>query len=149
VTPEEIASVLAYFSEAWPWAELGDHAVEVWADAVIGVDGQRALTAARRLVRSEERPPSIKRFLDECKIIEREQAPAIGAVPTDEQTRARSARRMAAVNAGWGAANELRPAHDHRRGAGQCPRCSTAEQFIKESADEILDAITADPMEDK
>ena len=143
----ETAAVLAVITVAWPWAELDEHSLDVWADALADLDPETALEAAKRLVRSESRPPSIARL--------REQAAAVGAdrarsasraLPapdrdTDRRWRARSAARLRAVRAGWDAAQETRPDHNHRRGAAACPRCSTAEQFVADTAAEIAAVI--------
>ena len=135
--------MLAYFAEAWPWAELGEHTAEVWADALVGVDGQQAHSAARRLVRSEERPPSIRRFIDECKLVAREQRPALQAPTSSATDRRQAARRIGAIRAEFAAHD--RPDHNHRHGPDQCPRCATSARFVAETSDAILDAFKEQP----
>lgn len=140
----ETAVVVAYMAEAWPWAEWGDHAVELWADACPTVEQRTAAEAARRLVRSEERPPSVARFLQECRLIAREQAqPAIATGPMHHSSKTEAAQKIAGLRGYWAEASAGRPEH---RGCipgtkpgqkGPCPRCSTTEEFIAQHAPTI------------
>lgn len=144
MTPFEASSILAYLVEAWPSMEVGEHTAEVWADALSGVDTQHAHTAARKLVKSEQWPPSVARFLEVAREVKRaedtdRQARALGPPPTTD--RATAAGRMRGIRAGWDAVQATRPKHDHKRGGANCPKCSTSAATVAEHAPEILDAI--------
>jgi len=142
VTPVEAARVLAYFTAAWPWATVGEHTAEVWAEALAGVDPQDAHTAARRLAATEDRPPSIARFRAEAAKATRDRTPALRA-PSEAVDPATATRVAAAVRAGLTVAAKAVPAHDHHQGAQSCPACTTRSERTHH-APEITDAITAE-----
>lgn len=135
--PAEVEPVLTYFTEAWPWAEVGEMTFDVWAEQLMGVDAQDAHTAARKCVRTLDRPPSVARFLQECRNVQRSHIPELGhPVAFDKETSARVARALAA---GFRAAAKDIPSHDHRNGWEQCPCCSTSGE--RDSAAEVMGAI--------
>jgi hypothetical protein len=140
MTPEEVAGCLARMNAAWPWAELNELTFDVWAEAMTGVDGQDAVTAARRLVTSEERPPSIARFLEECRLVKRNRGPALMPGHVEPAlTKDESAERLAAIRRGLKVAAAMVPEHRHGKDPGvgkhgpvdawkSCPACSTERE---------------------
>lgn len=129
MTPLEVVQILDYFQNAWPWVTLADHSAEVWADALADVDGPVGQKAARRLVQSEDRPPSIKRFVDEARKLTRDALPAL---PAGHETsdRAEAARRIRAIRIGMTEAAKEVPAHSNHDsfGGANCPACSTRSE---------------------
>lgn len=135
MTPELAAGILGYASGVWPSVAMGEAVVVSWADATPEVDPTTAHTAMRRLARSEDRMPSIARFLTECRLIQRENMqPAIAAGPLSLTDRREAAARIAALRVYWSGAAEGRPDHDHRKGDHACPRCSTSDAWVAEHA---------------
>jgi len=139
VNPIEAGQILSYFTEAWPTMNVGEDTAVVWADALRGIDAQDAHTAARRLVQSDERPPSIARLIQAARGIAagRMAHNALPAAPRLPQSR--SAKLMAAINAYWAAVE--RPAHDHHRGPENCPCCSTRDERLKTGIAETTEMI--------
>lgn len=128
MTPREAASVLAYFTAAWPWATVADQTAEVWAEHLTGVDTQDAHSAARRLVDQLDAPPSIARFLEECRAVKRNRGPQLEPGRQEPYlSRDEALERIRALRRGLKVASELIPDHDHRKGWKQCPACSTAD----------------------
>ena len=137
MTPVETARVVAYMAEAWPWAGLGDHTTEIWADACPGIEPGVGQTAARRLVKTEDRPPSIARFLTECRLIARENAqPMIAAGPMHRSSTREAAAKIAGIRDYWAAASAGRPSHRDCI-AGTCPRCNTTDEYLGEHTNSI------------
>lgn len=99
MTPLEAAQVLAFFAAAWPWADVDEYTADVWADALADVDARDAQDAARRLVVSENRPPSIARFRAEAAKVARDRTPALQA-PTVTTDYAEAVQRVRAIRAG-------------------------------------------------
>jgi hypothetical protein len=84
MTPEEVAMSLKLMQSAWgPRFPVESYTAHVWAEACHGIDGQDALTAAKRLIKSEDFPPSIARFIEECKLVKRNHGPALTAGAAD------------------------------------------------------------------
>lgn len=133
----ETTSIVAYMAEAWPWAELGEHTAEVWADSCPQIEHRVAAQAMRRLVKSEDRPPSVARFLTECRLIARENAqPVIAAGPMHHSTKAEAAAKMAGLRNYWREASAGRPPHKGCA-AGTCARCTTTDEFLSEHSNAI------------
>ena len=130
MTPLETVQVLDYFQNAWPWVTLGDHSAEVWAEAAIDVDVTIGQKAAKRLVQSEDRPPSINRFLLECKKLTRDAQPALTAGPVLGTVTRSAAHRIRAIRLGMVAAAKEVPEHRNHDlfGGGNCPACSTRHE---------------------
>ena len=63
MTPEQTARILGYLAAAWPAVPLPDESVAVWAEQLAGQDYETCQRVARHVVRTEERFPSIGRFL--------------------------------------------------------------------------------------
>jgi hypothetical protein len=140
MTPSEMAIVLKLFKIAWPVMPVEDYTAHVWAEACHGLDGQDAVIAGKRLVKSEERPPSIARFIEEAKLVARnrqerlEAGPTVGALSHNE-----SLDRLRSIRRGLKVAAAMVPEHRHGKFPGvgkhgpldawkQCPACSTAEE---------------------
>lgn len=139
MNPVIAASVVKIITEAWPYAEATDNAVELWSDACPEIEQATAADAMRRLVRSEERPPSIARFLAECRLINRERStPYMAIGPAAHTTKAESKARIAALRVFWREASAGRPDHNHHNGDDVCPACSTADEWVAEHAPQIL-----------
>ena len=60
---QETAAVVAYLSAAWPAIPVAKETVQVWHEQMRHVDPDAGLAAARRIVATEDRFPSIGRFL--------------------------------------------------------------------------------------
>lgn len=150
--PREVAGLLAFIADAWSITGLGVNSTEIWAESCATVDVDDARVAIRRLAKSEERPPSIARFLEECRLVRRNDAPMIGPGPEEQTvTRDEASRRIAAIRRGFKVATDMIPDHDHRanvatgKRAGwvDCPACSTAKQrepILKAAIRDELDA---------
>jgi hypothetical protein len=125
VNTDETARVLVLFESAWPTRfEVADYTAHVWAEATRGITGDVGLDAARRLVLTEDWPPTIARFRDECAAVVLDAMPE--HVEPDVETDP-AGSRWGAVSRGLREAQQLIPKHDHHRGALNCPACSTAE----------------------
>lgn len=136
MSPEETASVLGYFAAAWPWFEVTEGTTLVWAEHLAGVDGQDAHTAARRIVRSLDRPPPLSAFLAHVKAVSRERRPALPAPSREVLPTGQSARVAGIIAAGMRAAARNVPDHQHRDGAENCPACSTRHE--RDHAAEVM-----------
>lgn len=151
MSPKMVTHVLAYFTAGWDWFDPGEAAEAVWIEALADTNDDSALIAAKRLVKIEERPPSIARFLAECRKVSRELRPQIRpgwqrATPEERQQAARISR---AIRAGMAESLKAIPAHSgHTQGDGgdrNCPACSTRHERMDgkrhRHVPEILDAI--------
>lgn len=127
MTPEETVMVLKLFETAWDFFKVDQYTPHVWAEACDGITGEDALTAAKRLIRSEDRPPSIARFREECKLVTRNRQATLPPGPRERVDRDQSARFAAALSRGLKSASDLIPKHDHHHGWENCPACSTAD----------------------
>lgn len=130
MTPVEVVGLLDVVAQAWPWVSIGDRTAEVWADALHGVDGQDAFTAVKRIIRTDERPPTVARLLAVVGDIVARSAVdrrVLDAAPVQSD---RVQARFRAINEGWAAVLGDRPKHDHRRGPGTCHRCETSAEFL-------------------
>jgi hypothetical protein len=136
VNPREVAGLLAYVSDAWSVTGVGQNTTEIWAEACADVELEDARAAVRRLRDTLDKPPSIARFLEECKVVKRNRQPRIEPgrrVP--DLPMERSSDIAAALSRGLKAASDLIPDHDHkpdpatgkRAGWVDCPACSTAD----------------------
>lgn len=146
MTPAETLSVLAYFTAAWPWATVGEHTAEVWAEALTGVDAEHAHTAARRLARTEERPPSIARFRAEVDKLDRDKQPALTAGGSRPMTYDESASVARAIRAGLTAAGVVGAPHGHQHhaglnGASDCVPCNRTDEDRRADVAEVMSAI--------
>lgn len=138
MTPDQAAQILAYCAQNWPTMTVGDHTADVWAEAMATVDASHAQEAVRRLVQTDEYPPTVARIISAARGIGRGHDEH-RALPAPQGDARRSARAMAALNALY--AQMDRPVHDHRRGAEACPACSTAADRLKLFADEAADLL--------
>ena len=136
MTPEETASILGRFAANWSWYEVTEATTLLWADHLAGVDGQDAHTAARRIVDTMDRPPSVAAFLSHVKAVSRERRPALPAPNREVLPMARSARVAGIIAAGMRAAAESVPEHRHRDGWENCPACSTRD--TRDHAGEVM-----------
>lgn len=117
-------------AEAWPWAEIGDHTTEVWAQALRGADYGMAKAAMLRCVETDERPPTVARLRAVIGDLSARQRADTAAIEAPKADRSLVAARFRAISDCWAAAREGRPEHDHRRGSEACPRCSTKDAFL-------------------
>jgi hypothetical protein len=143
MTPQTVAGVLAYFTAAWPWLDPGESTEAVWCEALARFHDDIAIIAMKRLVQSEDKPPSIRRFSDECAKVQRDRAPQIGpGLKGDELERKQSAQVARALAAGIAVAAKDVPAHRNhdKHGGANCPACSTREDR-RGTGDEIIAAI--------
>jgi len=139
VKPQTAAAVVKAITEAWPYVETSPDAVVVWADAAPHVEHATAGVAIRRLVRTEERPPSIARFLAECRLIEREKATPYTAIgPGTHTSRAQAAQNISLLRTFWKSAAAGRPEHDHKKGDHLCPACTTSDAWVAEHNPQII-----------
>jgi len=136
MTPTEAAIVLSYCAEAWPNMRIGDDTAIVWADGLAGVDAQDAHTAVRNLAKTDEWAPSLARVITAARGIAASHM-THKALPAP--SRADNARVIRAIRAASEAVD--RPAHDHRRGAENCPCCTTKDQRIKQFTSDTLGAL--------
>jgi hypothetical protein len=132
----DTAQILAYFAVAWPYFQIEEQTADVWQEQAANVDRITAALAAKRLAAREERPPSIARFLEECRLVTRnsqerlEPGPEPGVLSREE-----TKRRIQAIRRGLKVAGDMVPDHDHRPPAGSdespswkfCPACTTQE----------------------
>ncbi len=145
MTPELAAGVLGYASSVWPSVAMGESVVVAWADATPDLDSTVAHAAMRRLARSEDRMPSIARFMAECRLIARELTqPAIATGPLLHTDRQEASARIAALKVFWKEAAVGRPDHDHKQGHHACPRCSTSDAWLAEHAPVAMDVLRGD-----
>ena len=142
MTPTAVAGMLAYWAQAWPWIEPGAGMAQVWCEAVEQIPDDIGVVAMKRLVQSEDRPPSVKRFTDECKKLIRDRQPALKPGPSVELDRKQSAQVARALAAGIAVAAKDVPAHRNhdKHGGANCPACSTREDR-RGTGDEIIAAI--------
>lgn len=136
MNPTVAARTLGAIASIWPNTTIGEQTTEAWAVATPDVPEDVAHAAVLRLARTDGFAPSIARFMDHVRLIEREQAPpSIGPGPADSQL---AQDRIRFLRVAWLAAAADRPDHDHRTGDGGCPRCSTSRQWVREMDHEIL-----------
>lgn len=128
MTPAEVTQVLAYFTAAWPWIEVGDDTPLVWAEHLGGTDAQDAHTAARKCVQDLDRPPSVAEFLRHVRAVSAGRRPQLAAPTRTEVPKPVSRLIARALAAGMREAATTIPEHRfHTRGGGQdCPACSTS-----------------------
>lgn len=144
------ARTVAQMASIWPHATIADHTVEAWADATPDIEPHIAAAAMRRLAQTDDRPPSIARFMAEARLIVREQSqPSIATGPIPHSTRKQAAGRIVALKAAWGVATAGRPDHNHKNGDENCPRCSTSDAFLAEHAAEIAQVLRENPVGDR
>lgn len=130
MTPRGLGEVLARFGVAWPWMEPTDLTATVWAEQMTTVDDDLGLLVAKRLTASEERPPTIARFLAEVLKVRHDQHVKLNPGPAVPHDRAESSRALGAIRAGMAVAAKEVPLHrDHdRAGGSRCPACSTRSE---------------------
>lgn len=146
MTPDQAARVLAYCAQNWPTMTVGDHTADVWAAALATVDAKHAQEAVRRLVQTDEYPPTVARIISAARGIGKGHEEH-RALPAPRGDMGRAARSIRALNALC--ARMDRPAHDHRRGVDACPSCSTKAGRLKAFAREAAglssdDGVTID-----
>lgn len=137
MTPEQAGQVLAYCVEAWPAMTIGNDTALVWADALRNIDAQDAHDAVRRLVTTDERPPSIARVTAAARGIARGHDET-HALPM-ARNRGQAAEAMKALNVLM--AQFPRPDHDHRQGIDACPACSTRDDRMSRYVDAAADLL--------
>ena len=145
MTPLVAGRVVAAMVNIWPAWTVGDETVEAWAAATPNVDPKVAHAAVMRLAGTDEFAPSIARFMNHVHLIEREEAghgrQQVGSGPVDRSTRRVASERVRFLHAGWMAAAEERPDHDHTLGDVACPRCSTSTVWVADTNRELLAAM--------
>ncbi len=62
MTPEQAVTVVAVLQSAWPYVEVSEATMTVWFDTLADAAYEDGMDVARRLVRSDERFPSVARF---------------------------------------------------------------------------------------
>lgn len=122
MNPQETAAVLAYFASAWPRFDMTEETVKVWIVECKDVnpdDGQRAM---RQLVRTQDFPPPIAKFLEAAAVARQHrttEAPALPPAPVNPVPPPPQARELAAKLRLQGS---LGGGHWHG-GPGPCPVC--------------------------
>jgi hypothetical protein len=122
MTAEQIVTIVTMFMSAWPWDEWTDERHSLWCDALESLYPAVAAVAARMLVRTRLRPPTIAEFLAEAQSeSERQRMGAKVLTPPD---RSGPAPALARVRQVIRDAFATRPVHDHHGGWRTCPTCS-------------------------
>lgn len=91
MTRDETITVLAGMVAAWPNMEIHDATIDVWCRAMSDVDPAPAQEAFDRLILSDAWPPTVARFREVVRAVERSQPTPIGLPaprPPIEETRA-------------------------------------------------------------
>lgn len=135
---EQAAQILAYCAQSWPTMSVGEHTVDVWAEALAMTAAHDAQTAVRQLVKTDDYPPTVARIISAARGIAKGHA-EYRAIGSGQTNRAESARAMAALNVLY--AQMDRPAHDHHKGRDGCPACSTKADRLKVFAHEAADLL--------
>lgn len=95
MTGNEVTSLLAYMSAAWPASEITENTARVWAKHLSAVPAEDALGAADVLIRDSEFFPSVAKFMEVVRPIMRRRSqqaelapsPDDGRFPTNEEVR--------------------------------------------------------------
>lgn len=138
MTPEQAGQILAYCAQNWPTMTVGEHTADVWAEALTTTDAACAQTAVRRLVQTDEYPPTVAQIISAARGVARGHD-EYRAITSGRVDRTRAAKAVAALNALY--AQLDRPAHDHHQGAAACPACSTKADRMKVFAHEAADLL--------
>lgn len=142
MTPTEAAQILAVCAQAWPTMQdrIDEHTTGVWAEALATTDAGCAQDAVRRLIQTDEYPPTVSRIITAARGVAQGRGTQ-PALPSPQPDRGRSAQAMRALNALY--AQMDRPAHDHHEGRDACPACTTKADrlklFTREAADLLAD----------
>ena len=64
---QQVAAVLGLFSAAYPQTAISEATALLWADELAEIDPDQGLAAARRIVREDQRFPTIARMLEMVK----------------------------------------------------------------------------------
>lgn len=147
MNPIVAGRVVAAMVNVWPSMTVAEQTVEAWSVTTPEISEDTALTAVRRLAKTEDFAPSIARFLAECRLIERERAtPYLALGPGSHSTREQAIARVRAIKAFWSEASRGRPEHDHRFGDDGCSRCATRDQFIADNTRSLAKVLAEFPI---
>lgn len=81
MTPTQVDAVLMLRAKAWPYATLGAGEGDVWANVLACEPEECAIEAILGLVRSDQRPPTVARFVEMRRALARAEAPKLPAAP--------------------------------------------------------------------
>lgn len=99
---QEVATILGLFSAAYPQTTITEAMGLLWVEELANIEPEHGLAAARRIVREDQRFPSIARMLEmvkACKPLPTTMALPAGPALSDEEVQANLARVREALQA--------------------------------------------------
>jgi hypothetical protein len=130
VNRAETATVLAYATEVWPRMQIGDNAVNVWANACHHLDAMDAVTAIESLAQRMTWPPVPAELIAEVNNLTRRRDPETTSRQLDAGPPENTSGRMGRMKRAWLDALAARPECNHKQPDTPCPRCTTRWDFL-------------------
>lgn len=124
MTRPELQGVLAYLAAAFPSQALNDATVEVYAESLATLEVTHARDAARRLVKSEVKFPTVARILEEVRAVKSAHEPEVKALAHPGMPGGEHLTEARKLLKAWKGNLDK---HDHR-GPHPCPICGATRK---------------------